>query len=472
MDESKEYMQLTIDDYLTYKKQLMQELNNMANGFIRTGYYLKKIRDAEAYQNDGYKNIYEFAEREYGITRTVASRFMSINDKFSEGGYSLELMEQYKGLGSSRLTEMLTLDVADHEMITNVTRIEDIRELKRFEKQEPEAEATPYDELYRNFFERKEKEFNAVMQLEEVKDIAEIVNPSGNKTWKYRMLFMAMKEYDKGISIRDYLKPVPDTITWEQFVEQCRSIFEYDHETAGTPYEQNYITEESGMDSENANIESGKESDWEDEKKEGEEKQKAEKKEIEQKQKEEETREEQQREKEEKQQEKETESKRKEAQAQKEPEKEEKTAENIDFLKQEQNTTEIRLDEPEVVTGEVENATDKDKNEVCDIAQTADFFNGGDVLKGYTVTFPAAIGEEIYAIEPESMDEDGKYKYRNTIIKPYLYEVRGRNNIKMYYHKSSSGSGSVDIRNMKAHHIYLDIKEAEQILEELNGKEE
>lgn len=245
MEEVKEFVQLTIDDYMRYKTKLMQELNNLANGFICAGYYLKKIRDSEAYRNDGYENIYEFAQKEYGITRTVASRFMSINDRFSKDGYSLELMEQYKGLGSSRLTEMLTLDMADHEMITNVTRIEDIRELKRFEKQEPEATATAYCELYWDFFREKEKEFNAVMQMENIRDVAEIVNPSGNKTWKYRMLFMAMKEYDKGISIKDLIKPAPETITWEQFVEQCRSIFVYDYEAAGTPYEQNYRNSES-----------------------------------------------------------------------------------------------------------------------------------------------------------------------------------------------------------------------------------
>lgn len=248
MEEIKEYVQLTIDDYMKYKEDLRQELANLANGFIRTGYYLKKIRDAEAYRNDGYETIYEFAEKEYGITRSVASRFMKINDKFSEGGYSLELMEQYKGLGSSRLTEMLTLSVEDHEMITNITRIEDIRELKRFEKQGPEGEPTQHEELFRNFFVGKEKELNAVMKYKDIKDVAEIVNPSGNRTWKYRMLFMAMKEYDKGISIKDLLKPVPVTITWESFVEQCRGIFTYDPEEEGTPYEQNYGKEQEPLD--------------------------------------------------------------------------------------------------------------------------------------------------------------------------------------------------------------------------------
>lgn len=442
MEEVKEFVQLTIDDYMRYKNQLMQELNNLANGFICAGYYLKKIRDSETYRNDGYGNIYEFAQGEYGITRTVASRFMSINDRFSKDGYSLELMEQYKGLGPSRLTEMLTLDAADHEMVTNVTRIEDIRELKRFERQEPETAATAYCELYRDFFREKEKEFNAVMQMENIRDIAEIVNPSGNKTWKYRMLFMAMKEYDKGISIKDLLKPAPETITWEQFVEQCRSIFAYDHEAAGTPYEQNYRNSESEepektvlKETEDKNSATLKENVSPGDS--GKEKNKnvvsmpEEYKEIVNER----------------------------AEDEKDKDQEESKAAGTD------KTTEVQSKEKtEVVEGEVENA-------VCDIEQTTDFLNGAEKSTGFTVTFPTAIGEGIYAIEPKSMDEDGKCKYGYTIITPYLYEIRGKNNIKMYYHKDSGESDMVDIRNMKERHIYPGIADIEEVLEELNGKE-
>lgn len=231
--------QITIFEYQDYKEALMKELNNMANGFIKTGYYLKKIRDSEAFRNDGYENINDFAEKELGITRTVASRFMSINDKFSTDGYSLELKEEYKGLGSSRLSEMLTLQIEDHSMITPVTKIEDIRALKRFEKQEPEAVETKYEELFKDFFNGKEKELNAVFLLE-LKEAVEIINPMNNRTHKYKMLFMAMKEYEKGIDIKDLLKPVPEHITWESFIEQCRSVFTYDTMASGTPYEQNY----------------------------------------------------------------------------------------------------------------------------------------------------------------------------------------------------------------------------------------
>ena len=233
-----ENYQLTIDDYLNYKENLQRELNNMVNGFIRTGYYLKKIRDAEAFRNDGYSSIYEFAEKEFGVTRTVASRFMSINDKYSEDGYSLELKEQYKGLGSSRLSEMLTLPEEDHVMITPVTKIEDIRELKRFEKEEVHEESTIAD-LLKNFFMNQDKKLEAVMMNDNLKDVAEIVNPSGNVSYRYRMDFMMMHEYEKGIDIKNFQTGMHH-LEWSDFVEECKKVFVYDPEAAGTVYEQNY----------------------------------------------------------------------------------------------------------------------------------------------------------------------------------------------------------------------------------------
>ena len=233
-----ENYQLTIDDYLNYKENLQRELNNMVNGFIRTGYYLKKIRDAEAFRNDGYSSIYEFAEKEFGVTRTVASRFMSINDKYSEDGYSLELKEQYKGLGSSRLSEMLTLPEEDHVMITPITKIEDIRSLKRFEREEVHEESTIAD-LLKNFFMNQDKKLEAVMTNDNLKDVAEIVNPSGNVSYRYRMDFMMMHEYEKGIDIKNFQTGMHH-LEWSDFVEECKKVFVYDPEAAGTVYEQNY----------------------------------------------------------------------------------------------------------------------------------------------------------------------------------------------------------------------------------------
>lgn len=95
--------------YQEYKRELDTELSKTAEGFVRIGYLLKVARDTEILAESGYSTVTDFAKAEYGIDKTMVSRFISINDKFAEGGYSDQLQEQYKGYGYAKLTLMLTL---------------------------------------------------------------------------------------------------------------------------------------------------------------------------------------------------------------------------------------------------------------------------------------------------------------------------------------------------------------------------
>ncbi len=95
--------------YREYKQELGTELSKTAEGFVRIGFLLKVARDTEILAESGYTTVTEFAKAEFDIDKTMVSRFISINDKFAEGGYSDQLQEQYKGYGYAKLTLMLTL---------------------------------------------------------------------------------------------------------------------------------------------------------------------------------------------------------------------------------------------------------------------------------------------------------------------------------------------------------------------------
>ena len=143
-----EYHQITIQEYLDWKEDLRRRLAEAANNFVGIGYRLKQIRDSEAYRQDGYTSIFDFASKEYGISSSQASRFMAINDKFSKNGNSLEMPEEFSKLGSSKLSEMLTLPESDYQYIDENTTRDQIRELKAFNKQdmnEPEAPESVQD---------------------------------------------------------------------------------------------------------------------------------------------------------------------------------------------------------------------------------------------------------------------------------------------------------------------------------------
>lgn len=129
-----EYTQITLDDWLSWKEDIRRKLQETAGNFVYIGYRLKQIRDSGMY--DGCQDIFEFAGREYGLSKSIVSRFIAINEKFSEGGNSLELRPEYRNLGSSKLSEMLTLPDADCALITERTTVKEIRQLKEFNRQD------------------------------------------------------------------------------------------------------------------------------------------------------------------------------------------------------------------------------------------------------------------------------------------------------------------------------------------------
>ena len=96
-------------NYEDAKEIIRDELGNIRNSFVKVGYFLRRIKETEGYQEDGYETIWDCAKDQFGITRTTASRWMEINRRFSEGGYSPYLAEEYKGYNKSQLQEMLYL---------------------------------------------------------------------------------------------------------------------------------------------------------------------------------------------------------------------------------------------------------------------------------------------------------------------------------------------------------------------------
>lgn len=184
---------------------LKNELENIAEGFIAVGYYLKKTRDDGLYRQKGYKSIFEYARTVFGISRSVAGRFMKINDKFSIGGYSPQIEEKYRGYGSSKLTEMLEIPEEIKEAIPQTATVRDIREAKAIVKETEgrysnqmelcdiargEAEETEWMEetvrhLFRNDCKEKFKEFAIWLKSPDgrspsgiAEDVLALINPT------------------------------------------------------------------------------------------------------------------------------------------------------------------------------------------------------------------------------------------------------------------------------------------------------
>lgn len=123
-------------NYSDFKLQMDIEIKEAAEGFVRIGYLLKVARDTNILAESGYQTVADFAKAEYGLTKDMVSRYIAINDKYAEGGYSDQLQERFKRFGVAKLAEMLTLpDEIVEEISPDMTKNE-IRDIKKDYKEE------------------------------------------------------------------------------------------------------------------------------------------------------------------------------------------------------------------------------------------------------------------------------------------------------------------------------------------------
>ncbi len=274
-----EYTQITLDEWLSWKEDIRRKLQETAGNFVHIGYRLKQIRDSGMY--DGCQDIFEFAQKEYGLSKSTVSRFIAINEKFSEGGNSLELRAEFRGIGSSKLSEMLTLPDADCMLITERTTVKEIRELKEFNRQEPPADAleeasesccdvatespsaivnteaeadpeisekasgqqendntvrtyTPLQKCIIDFFSGSARR-QALCQVMDIltgeategglKTAAEAVNPGNYFTHKKGLVFLFLYDWNQGVKYKLMTASEPISMSWPEFLREIQDIY-------------------------------------------------------------------------------------------------------------------------------------------------------------------------------------------------------------------------------------------------------
>ena len=119
---------ISLEDAKTFIKS---NITTAARSFIAIGFYLKCVRDRNLFEEDNYQDVWDFAKSEYGISKSTASRYMSMNERFSENGNSPNIKTEYKSFGKSQLQEMLYLEDEQLEQVKPGDRVEDIRNLRR-----------------------------------------------------------------------------------------------------------------------------------------------------------------------------------------------------------------------------------------------------------------------------------------------------------------------------------------------------
>ncbi|MGN0409420.1 MAG: hypothetical protein ACI4E3_03330 [Candidatus Fimousia sp.] len=238
------YHQITISEYLSWKEEIGQRLMDATQNFVAIGYMLKRIEGEEAYLQDGYETIYDFAQKEYGLGRSTTSRFMAINTKYSIGGNSKELQDRYKEFSSSALTEMLNMTDQDISLISANSTVKEIREVKQFNRQK-EPVRTDWKDFILDMFKGKEETVMELKYAKNEEDVIEAIAPGGHAQHRKGTLLVFFKS--SVIQIKEFGKTEIRTISYQEFLEEVKKVFDF---YLDNPYKEVYQEEKTSQEEE------------------------------------------------------------------------------------------------------------------------------------------------------------------------------------------------------------------------------
>lgn len=234
---------ITINNYADFEQKFDNVMQETAERFVVIGYLLKVARDTDILRESGYSTMGEFAQKRYGLTKDVASRYIAINDRYSEGGYSEQLDLKYKAFGYTKLAEMLTLpDTIVGEISPDMTKAEirviaeEVREeknisdievlIEEMDKKVETLDTLPAKVLCQICRENPDIFKKLWVAAEEQMDIEKLQNilvPSGMAMISCRIpgtgrLILSAKDDEENLQIINIRNNEKEEISWEEFV--------------------------------------------------------------------------------------------------------------------------------------------------------------------------------------------------------------------------------------------------------------
>ena len=236
-------------NYKQYKESLDQELSRSAESFVRIGYLLKVARDTNILYESGYETVTQFAEAEYSLRPDQVTRFMQINDRYSEGGYGTSLQDAYKGMGYTKLVEMLQLPLAVAQELTPDFTREEIKELRSEVEEENKItdlevmlESKDWDEeipvlqqiiiqLGHDDLDWYKRVYNWVQEEKTLEAFKWVMVPNGSAIYSIRIrgigkFLLSVKEKEDLISMINVRTGEKATATWEQIMHAASGLIE------------------------------------------------------------------------------------------------------------------------------------------------------------------------------------------------------------------------------------------------------
>lgn len=263
-------MENIVKDYQGFKRdtdlaveKIRTGAMTMTQGAVELGYQLKIARDTGVLQESGYSTMGEFAREEYGLRPDQTTRYIQLNDKYSENGYSRRLQEKYTGIGKTILMEMLTLPDIISEEITESFSKEDVRTLNSeikeentitdlevmMEETDQKQEELPsilektvyqlgkdYPEMYIELF--------GALEADDSQREAEILAPNEEKIYSLRIpgtgrMLLSLKLSEQEIRLINVRSQEKEDFIWKQLERALRNLMDFT-KTAEESWEKQY----------------------------------------------------------------------------------------------------------------------------------------------------------------------------------------------------------------------------------------
>ena len=118
------------------RQTIVHEVKSMETSYIKIGYALFTIREGKLYKAEGkYKNVYELASHEFGLSRGTCSDYISIIERFAkrvDGKVTAELENKFVAYKISSL--MVMAGIKENDVVEKITPDMTVKEIKEEKK--------------------------------------------------------------------------------------------------------------------------------------------------------------------------------------------------------------------------------------------------------------------------------------------------------------------------------------------------
>lgn len=127
-------------------EKIKKAMYEAAKQFVYIGFLLWEVKEYQYYVTSGYKDVYEYAEKELNFKKSSTKNFIAVATEFGNKYYNspitscsylptMNLKPEYKDFKYSQLVEMLAMSEPQRKKIKPEMTVKQIREIKK----QPEA---------------------------------------------------------------------------------------------------------------------------------------------------------------------------------------------------------------------------------------------------------------------------------------------------------------------------------------------